>query len=261
MRLHFLFSEHPLRKGVPDPQFEDQKAAVEAAGFTASCIGERTLKEGRALLGEMSGCTVVYRGWMVKPEAYLRMSEAVAAAGAAMLTSPEAYQAAHYLPNWYATLADLTPETVVLPVGADVVAELRKLAWPGGYFLKDFVKSLKAPPGAIAAKPEDAPAIVAAMMDYRGEIEGGLCVRRVEAFDANTESRFFVVQGVVGGSGAFAEIAKAAAARIHSPFFSVDVVQRTDGTPRIVEIGDGQVSDLVGWTVDRFVDLWKPFAV
>ncbi|MEG4579430.1 ATP-grasp domain-containing protein [Microcoleus vaginatus DQ-U2] len=33
---------------------------------------------------------------------------------------------------------------------------------------------------------------------------------------------------------------------IHSKFFSVDAVERQDGVKRIVEIGDGKVSDLVG---------------
>jgi ATP-grasp domain, R2K clade family 3 len=44
---------------------------------------------------------------------------------------------------------------------------------------------------------------------------------------------------------------------IASPFFSVDVARRVDGVERIVEIGDGQVSDLVGWSVERFVNIWR----
>ena len=43
---------------------------------------------------------------------------------------------------------------------------------------------------------------------------------------------------------------------IPGPFFSVDVAFRTDGVERIVEIGDGQVSDLVGWSVERFANIW-----
>jgi hypothetical protein len=42
---------------------------------------------------------------------------------------------------------------------------------------------------------------------------------------------------------------------IASPFFSVDVARRADGVDRIVEIGDGQVSDLVGRSVERFVGM------
>jgi len=40
--------------------------------------------------------------------------------------------------------------------------------------------------------------------------------------------------------------------RLRSRFYSVDVVQRTDGRLRIVEVGDGQVSDLVGSTPKQF---------
>lgn len=47
------------------------------------------------------------------------------------------------------------------------------------------------------------------------------------------------------------------AAHIESDFFSVDVVRRRDGVERIVEIGDGQVSDLVGWEAQRFAQLWQ----
>jgi hypothetical protein len=40
---------------------------------------------------------------------------------------------------------------------------------------------------------------------------------------------------------------------IPSRFFSVDVIRRNDGVLRVVEIGDGQVSDLVGWSTSAFV--------
>jgi ATP-grasp domain, R2K clade family 3 len=43
---------------------------------------------------------------------------------------------------------------------------------------------------------------------------------------------------------------------IPSPFFSVDVARRAAGVERIVEVGDGQVSDLVGWSVERIVEIW-----
>jgi hypothetical protein len=36
----------------------------------------------------------------------------------------------------------------------------------------------------------------------------------------------------------------------------IDFARRAGGVERIVEIGDGQVSDLVGWAVERFVKIW-----
>src|SRR6185369_17867811 len=97
--------------------------------------------------------------------------------------------------NWYPVLADLTPETRVFPADADIVAELRSLGW-GSYFLKDYVKSLKTALGSFVREPADAPAVIAEMREYRGEIEGGICVRRVEEFMPESERRYFVLFGV-----------------------------------------------------------------
>jgi len=52
-------------------------------------------------------------------------------------------------------------------------------------------------------------------------------------------------------------IAPICAGAIPSPFFSLEVTRRADGVERVDEIGDGQVSDLVGWSVERFVDIWR----
>ncbi len=46
------------------------------------------------------------------------------------------------------------------------------------------------------------------------------------------------------------------AQKIDSKFFSIDIIKRRDGTLRVGEIGDGQVSGLVGWTPDRFAEIW-----
>ena len=48
------------------------------------------------------------------------------------------------------------------------------------------------------------------------------------------------------------EITPAVLPRIDSPFYSVDMATRDDGQRRVVEVGDGQVSDLVGWTPEEF---------
>ncbi|MBP0031007.1 ATP-grasp domain-containing protein [Roseofilum sp. Guam] len=46
--------------------------------------------------------------------------------------------------------------------------------------------------------------------------------------------------------------------RINSPFFTIDIVQHRDGRDRVVELGDGQVSDLVGWTPQRLAAIIVP---
>lgn len=257
MRWHFVFPGHPVRAGEVDPEFGEQREAIAGAGFTTSLVPEL---DGRAVVlrGVPGGSVVVYRGWMLSVGEYGRMVEAVERAGARVMTSAEAYVAAHHLPGWYSKLADLTPETRVFAEGADLVGELGALGWPG-YFVKDYVKSVKTTSGSIIREPGEITGMLAEMRRIRGTIEGGVCVRRVEAFVAETERRYFVVLGRAYASdgGEIPEVVRAVVGRIGLPFYSVDVVRRTDGVMRVVEIGDGQVSDLVGWTVEAFVAMWK----
>lgn len=91
------------------------------------------------------------------------------------------------------------------------------------------------------------------MRRFRGVIEGGFCVRRTSSFLPDTEQRYFVLDGVPHSpAGDMHPIVHECAKRHRARFYSVDVVQRTDGQLRSVEIGDGQVSDRVGWTPERF---------
>lgn len=256
MAIHFLFPAHPLQRGGADPHFSEQAKALEAAGFKTSLIGEGTFKQGKTLKGMPANGIAVYRGWMVKPNEYQNMVTAIEASGNAVFTPVQTFLSTHYLPNWYDQLTGLTPETLVFPPDADLAAELRKLAWDA-YFIKDYVKSLKAEPGAIVRHPDDAPALLAAMRDYRGEIEGGICVRRVEPFVADSERRFFVLNGKPYGDAPIPEIVGEVVRRIKSPFYSIDVIRREDGVARVVEIGDGQVSDLVGWSCEAFANMWS----
>ena len=126
------------------------------------------------------------------------------------------------------------------------------------YFLKDYVKSLKTSVGSVVSKPEEAAAVLSEMMRIRGTIEGGICIRRFESFRPGSETRYFVIEGLPHGPSAkgVTDLVAECARRIHSPFYSVDVAIREDGVERVVEIGDGQVSDLVGWSVDDFSKLW-----
>ena len=102
--------------------------------------------------------------------------------------------------------------------------------------------------------------VLAEMQKYRGEIEGGICVRRVEDLLPETERRYFVLQGIPHSPEPSVEIPEVVcrcAERIPSKFFSVDAATRSDGVLRVVEIGDGQVSDLTGWSAERFAEMWK----
>lgn len=257
--MHFLFPQDPRGRSIPEDLFEEQAAALSATGYTYSLLADGVFRRGQVLGGIPRSAAVVYRGWMLNAEEYGRLAGAIADAGAAPFTSPVEYLAAHHLPNWYPLIPDLTPETRVYPAEADLVRELVTLGWDG-FFVKDYVKSLKTSVGSLIRDPSQVERVVAEMREYRGEIEGGVCVRRVEDFLPETERRYFVVRGrayTASPSEQIPDVVAACAERIPSPFFSVDVVRRSDGATRVVEVGDGQVSDLVGWSAKAFADLWR----
>jgi hypothetical protein len=257
MGTHFIFSANPLKPTVVEDMFADQDKALQAAGFSTSVCPDAVIGDRKPLRNVPSGATVVYRGWMLKEVEYSRFVDAVKSASAIPLTPVSSYLAAHHLPNWYPHIAQFTPETRVLSSTADIEGELRSLGW-GSFFIKDYVKSLKASRGAIIREPSEIRPLLAEMKEFRGEIEGGICVRRVEPFVAESERRFFVLNGKVYGPSeeSVPEIVELVAASIPSRFFSVDIIRRTDDVIRVVEVGDGQVSDLVGWTAQKFAAMW-----
>jgi hypothetical protein len=255
--VHILYPNSQLRAKEPDEQFAAEVQAVRAAGFELSLFSLENFQAGtfRAVPPLPSNSEILYRGWMLSATEYAAFGSAVSRAGARLAIELSMYLSSHYLPGWYSALADLTPETRVYPPNCDLEAELSALGWTE-FFIKDYVKSLKTSVGSRITKPEQVAAVVADMQRFRGVIEGGFCVRRVESFLADTERRYFVLDGMPhAATGEVPAIVHECAKRLHSRFYSVDVVQRTDGHFRIVEVGDGQVSDLVGWTPERFASI------
>ncbi|HVJ20517.1 MAG TPA: ATP-grasp domain-containing protein [Polyangiaceae bacterium] len=258
--MHFLFPNDTFSPRAPDDAFRAQADALAARGHGVSLISLEELQAGRARVrgALQAGTPVAYRGWMLNEAEYGRLVEAVRELGAEPLTPLDTYLGCHHLPRWYPLLHDLTAETRVYPANADLETELRSLGW-GTVFLKDYVKSLKTSVGSVVSRPEQVREVLSEMEKYRGEIEGGVCVRRFEAFREGSEVRYFVLNGKAhAAAGAAPAIVEECTRRISSPFFSVDIAIREDGVERVVEIGDGQVSDLVGWSLDAFSDLWPP---
>jgi hypothetical protein len=254
--MHLLYPSSPLSRQTPDEQFAAEVNAIRMAGFQISLFSLEDFQGGvfRASPAIPTGSEVLYRGWMLSAAEYEALLSALPA-GTRPVIDLQMYLSSHYLPNWYPRIADLTPETTIFPPDCDLQSELLKLGWPE-FFIKDYVKSLKTSVGSRITRPDQVPALVADMQRFRGRIEGGFCVRRVEDFLRETERRFFVIDGVPhAADGEAPPIVHDCAGRLDCRFFSVDVIQRSDGKLRIVEVGDGQVSDLVGWTPQQFAGI------
>jgi hypothetical protein len=241
--------------------FAQEAKAMTAAGRNGYLIDTEALASGPTRIRPPLGPStrMVYRGWMLTHSEYINLAASVERAGGSCFTSPEQYVVTHHLPNWYPIIRDYTPETIFFDREADLASELRRLGWEK-FFIKDHVKSLKTSVGSMIEDPEQIKTVVSEMEKYREFIEGGLCIRRVEDFIAGSERRYFVLNRTPYAAEAGADIPEPVvfcAGAVPSPFFSVDIALRADGVERIVEIGDGQVSDLVGWSVERFVEIWN----
>lgn len=135
---------------------------------------------------------------------------------------------------------------------------MQDVSWKA-FFVKDWVKSLSTGRGPVAHRLSEIADIEQQMRHFRGGIEGGLCVREFEPLEANTEERCFVVDGkvflrpgVAENHPEVARLAHFAAQKVDALFFSVDIALHEKGKPRIIELGDGQVSDLKKWNLEEF---------
>jgi ATP-grasp domain, R2K clade family 3 len=264
MKHHFIFPVSMLNNRVIDEAFQDQAIVLKQAGFGTSAFDIVNNK----IVGAQpdQGTPVVYRGWMMTPVEYGFFWGWMIGRGLEPLTNLEQYKTAHYLPEWYNILRSVTAETI-FPTNSDstVVAEqINATGWQT-VFIKDYVKSLKTDEKPLLDTPvtaENFMRIMEKMRKYRGTIEGGAVVRQYENYYPNSEKRYFIIKGKFYGQETSFDMRAMnllvrVARDIPSPFFSVDIAERTDGTFRVVELGDGQVSDLVGWTYERFAEIWQ----
>jgi hypothetical protein len=254
--MHFLVPSDPLNRNAADEIYAEEAAALSEAGLV-SLFSFEDFEGGtfRPRPVPPLGSEVVYRGWMMMPDSYERLASAVADRGSRMLTSPYYYRLCHYLPEWYALCADLTPRTVFASEKDDFTTLLASTG-RSAFFVKDYVKSLTTERGSIARSADEVGEIVDLIRRYRGQVEGGVCIREFVELKPGSEDRYFVVNGTASArTGSPPDIVHEVARRVASPFFSVDVAITSDGTPLVIELGDGQVSDRKEWSVPRLLDV------
>ena len=256
--MRLLYPCDYFNKKQPDDSYAEEFLAAQATGIACSLYSAEDFESGKfqphPLFAEQE--EILYRGWMLNPNSYGQLLEAIECKGGRAVTSVAQYRLCHYLPEWYPLCKDLTPETIYVEKGADYAAAVADHQWPA-FFIKDYVKSLTTNRGSIANSVGEIAEIVALIEKYRGQIEGGVCIRKFEQFTPETEERYFVFRGKpYARLGAVPEIVQTVTSRINSPFFSVDIVLSTDGVPRLIELGDGQVSDRKQWHVEHFLEIF-----
>lgn len=256
--MRIIYPQNPFSAREPDEPYQEEFLKLKALGIDCSLfdLDSLDLDIFRPKPQINAGEIVLYRGWMLSPEKYQLLCQKIIDKGANPLTSYKNYLKCHHLPSWYDQCSEFTAKTAFFPYDTNIESNIRSLGWKG-YFIKDYVKSNSTEVGSIAKSPEEALNIIKLIETYRGGIEGGISVRQVENYIDGTEQRYFIFNGkAFSPSHEIPQVVNDIASKIDAPFYSVDIVQREDGLLRLVELGDGQVSDKKAWDIDKFISIF-----
>lgn len=285
--INFLFCNHPLYPHKVDEDYEEEYKSAKTDHTCALFSYEEFLQGNLKLYGEgVSGLTI-YRGWMLKPELYKKLYEALEKRGIYLVNSPEEYASYHLLPDWYNDFKGETAESVWTEGNniEDVLEISKKLE--GSYIIKDYVKSRKHEwydacfINNINDK-KDLERIANNFITRQGEnLTGGVVLRKFEplrqigyhpqsGMPLSEEYRVFVYAGrilaidnywseksVVNITADEYRWIESIASKLKSNFVSVDLARKEDGTLIIMELGDGQVSGLQQLKADVFYRAFK----
>ncbi len=206
--------------------------------------------------------SAVYRGWMMKPEQYGRFYNLLLERNIRLVTGPEQYRLMHIFPNVYEYVKEDTAKMELYPLHTQIDVEKLKRSFDR-FMVKDHVKSVKGTefPRYFDQNitQEEFDRWMEVFYKYRGGLlTGGICIKEfldLKHYGVQTnEYRVFYINHEIatvcrnsGQGNDTAELPKELIAKyrnLDSPYYTVDFAELEDGTWRIVEAGDGEVSGL-----------------
>jgi hypothetical protein len=236
--MHFIYPCLPYHPRTVDPMWEPEYEWARAQGLPTGLVD---LDNDKVWFPTPARPTrALYRGWMLSTAEYEQLARLLPLA-----VSPAEYFTSHHATGWYDAVAAYTFPSRFLtePAVLNFAAGRR-------YFVKGLVKSF------------DKDSVLTSQEQLAGfwqwhELPAGtpLFVRDFTELKPASERRSFVVRGqVVGAGGAElpASLQEVVAALQPRLFYSFDVAETLAGRPVLVEVGDGQVSDLKEWMVAEF---------
>lgn len=204
----------------------------------------------------------VLRGWMLNDKQYNSFYNQLLERNIELVTNPEQYANMHLFPNIYGQLLKDTPGILVYPEGETVKLDEIKSKF-NRFMVKDFVKSEKGTdfPKYFDTSISDVDFAnwLNVFKAYRGKLfTGGICIKEyvdLKKYGENTnEWRVFYANGKSvsisrnsGQKNFEPTVPKELIEKycyLPSPFYTVDFAELADGSWKILEVGDGQVSGL-----------------
>ena len=206
--------------------------------------------------------TAVYRGWMMKPEQYEQFYKLLLEKNIRLVTEPEQYRLMHIFPNVYEDVKEDTAKMEIYPLHSRIDVEKLKGSFRR-FMVKDYVKSVKGTefPRYFdqSVTQEDFDRWMEVFYKYRGELlTGGICIKEYldlkKYGDKTNEYRVFYINHEIAtvcrnsGQGNYTKEPPRELLEkyrnLDSPYYTVDYAELEDGTWRVVEAGDGEVSGL-----------------
>ena len=279
-----IFCADPLESHKPDRAFAAEVASAERAGLRWQIVSfERLTRDKNAELAvrrvdaATAPALAIYRGWMLRPEDYQALYQALQERKFLLINAPDAYRHCHLLPASYDVIETHTARTIWLPapdcLDENQVRAALQTFGDHPIIVKDYVKSRKHEwhEACFIPNSRDAVAalrVVARFLELQGDdLVGGLVFREWvdlkiigaharSAMPLSREFRLFFLdggllmsanywnQGNYKGDAPPLELFGEIAGKVRSRFFSMDVAQKADGEWIVVELGDGQVTGL-----------------
>ena len=282
--MRLLYPCDPFDQRKPDPAYDPEVEVAEKLGLAYSVVNYEALVSSNNPLKAVQRveqarkvATGIYRGWMLRPERYRELYEALETRGIRLINDPDAYVHTHHLPESYPLIEEYTPRTVWIKSGPFVrIDEVMALLRPFDsrpIVVKDYVKSRKHEWDEAfyipsASDREAVERVVWRLVELQDEdLNEGLVFREFIEFEPlgkhpksgiplTREYRIFWLDGEpiywtrywegadYGGQRPPIEQFREVAKTIKSRFFTMDIAKRLDGDWMIIELGDGQVAGL-----------------
>lgn len=233
--MRIIYPSLPYEVRTVDPMWEDEYQWAKEQGWAVALYDAETQR-----LWPDSPTPALYRGWMLSEEEYTQLAHRTP-----LLVPVAAYLVSHQATGWYEAVQDFT-----------FPSEFRRAQhppdFPAGqcYFVKGLVKSFEADSVVTSAAQWQQ------LCQWHELLpEELLFVRQYVVLQTTSERRFFVVGGEAYGASHTplpASLKPAVEALKPRLFYSLDVALTQAGEPVLVEVGDGQVSDLKEWSLPDF---------
>lgn len=249
-----------------DEDLQAEYDAVKATGlFDVILFGyDKWFEEDQLVIKDIPQVEriAVYRGYMMNPEKYERFYQRLLENNIRLITTPEEYELMHIFPNVYELLKEDTAKIEIYPLHTQInVVSIKHTM--GRFMVKDYVKSVK---GTEFPKyfdkditQEEFDQWMEVFYKYRGDLlTGGICIKEYLNLkhygDHTNENRVFYVNNKIAtitrnsGQSINALLPPQQLlekySHLESGYYTVDYAELEDGSWKIIEAGDGQVSGL-----------------